>query len=93
MECPHCKKEVFGKSHDVSKYYEEPKPLTKDEIIEQLQAKNDEYKRFIAEVANMTHRTVADNTTDEAERNGVTAKICGFISTARYLEQALKEGE
>lgn len=41
MKCPHCSKEVFGKSHDVSDLYKEPKELTREE---QLEAEN---KRLI----------------------------------------------
>jgi hypothetical protein len=40
MKCPHCHKEVFGRGHDVSDFYQEPKELTPEERIEALQAKN-----------------------------------------------------
>ena len=32
MECPHCKKEVFGKGHNVEQFYEEPPDVTPLEI-------------------------------------------------------------
>jgi len=51
MKCPHCKKELFGKSHDVEKYYETPKELTPDERIAELQAENERLKAEMREVS------------------------------------------
>lgn len=44
-------------------------------------------KDFVRKVANMTQRTVTDNTTDEAEKNGVAETIRGFIAEARRIEE------
>ena len=35
MECPHCKKEVFGKGHDVEDFYKEAPELTEEEKLKQ----------------------------------------------------------
>ncbi len=36
MNCPHCKKEVFGRCHDVNDLYEEPQEVTPEQTIEAI---------------------------------------------------------
>jgi len=61
---------------------------TQHDINEGVKAQELEgLRNFVRKVAGMTQRTITDNTTDEAESNGVAKKLRGFISEARLLEQ------
>jgi len=96
MKCPHCSKEVFGRGHDVSDLYEEPKELTREE---QLQTENERLRQTIKKAhwannksiqqcaATMKKETMAWM---EAAANEETE---AETMTMWLLEQALTKGE
>jgi len=67
-----------------------PVMLIKKDDLDKLKKELSKRKEFDNNIARLTMRTITDNTTDDAEENGVAEMLREFIATARKLDIEFK---